>query len=90
MLEKEKVVIYAKAIAYWGNDLQMLMCIEEMSELTKEIVKCIRKKSDFEKIAEEIADVEVMLEQLKFMFNNKSEVEKYIQQKLEKVREMLK
>ena len=44
----------------------MLMVVEEMSELTKEILKNVnRGKDNVAAIVEETADVEIMLEQLK-------------------------
>ena len=41
------------------------MVIEEMSELSKEICKFKRGKDNFLEIADEMADVYIMLEQLK-------------------------
>nr|WP_199398950.1 hypothetical protein [Ruminiclostridium papyrosolvens] len=59
--------ILKKAIETWGKDAQLDMVIEEMSELTKEICKHKRGKSNRAEIIEEIADVEIMIEQLIIM-----------------------
>lgn len=56
------------AIWVYGEKAQKLMAIEEMSELTKEICKDFRGKLDETHVAEEIADVEIMLEQLKIIY----------------------
>ena len=61
--------IYKKAIATYGKALQTDVAIEEMSELIKELCKAQRGKADREHIAEEIADVEIMLEQIKIMYD---------------------
>lgn len=56
-----------EALEKWGFDPQMDMVIEETSELTKAILKYRRKPScdRATDIAKEIADVEIMLMQLK-------------------------
>lgn len=64
------------AVRTWGRDAQMLMMVEEMSELTKEICKFYRAKDDTSaaalagNIREEMADVQIMLDQMKIMFGN--------------------
>lgn len=69
--------VLEKAIETYGKENQVDVAIEEMSELTKALTKmnrCLRSgKGDYNyfrvAIAEEIADVEVMLEQLKMIYN---------------------
>ena len=47
-----------KALDVWGKEAQILMVLEEMSELQKEILKNInRGKDNIKEIAEETADV---------------------------------
>ena len=54
-----------KILDVWGKNAQILMVLEEMSELQKEILKNInRGKDNIKEIAEETADVFIMLEQL--------------------------
>lgn len=36
--------VYAKLIEAFGEDRQLIVCIEEMSELTKELCKYLRYK----------------------------------------------
>lgn len=56
--------IYQTALEKWGADAQALMVFEEMAELQKELCKNARGKDNHGSIAEEIADVQVMLEQM--------------------------
>ena len=59
------------------------MCIEEMSELIKELLKFKRGKNNIEHICEEIADTEITIGQMKLIFDkDKTLVDKYIQEKL--------
>lgn len=60
--------ILAAAINKWGADAQTIMAFEEMSELQKELCKNFRGKDNEAEIADEIADVEIMLEQLKMIY----------------------
>ncbi len=77
---------YERALKIWGKDAQMLQVIEEMSELTKEILKNVnRKKDNVTEIIEETADVEIMLEQLKCCYGIVKQVEDYKSAKLLKI-----
>lgn len=63
--------ILADAVQTWGREAQTLMMIEEMSELTKAICKFYRAVNDGEalwNVLEEMADVQIMLDQMKIMF----------------------
>jgi len=60
--------IYKLAVEKWGAEFQMLMAIEEMAELTQVLVKTTRGHLDYNKISEEVADVEIMLAQLRVVF----------------------
>lgn len=71
--------LYEKAIKEYGPAVQIDMCIEEMSELTKALLKHKRANGDVEKekkthenIKEEMADVSIMLEQMEILFGNYS------------------
>ena len=89
MMDKEE--IYKKAIKTWGKDAQLLVLLEEMSELSKEILKHVnRGKDNMDEIIDETADVEIMLEQLKYIFDIHQAVKDRIPVKLEKVSARLK
>ncbi len=79
-----------KAIDVWGKHAQLLTLLEEISELQKEILKNInRGKENLNELIDETADVEIMLEQLKYIFDIEQAVEERIPVKLEKVRRRL-
>ena len=101
--------ILQKAIDTYGDDSQMDMCIEEMSELTKALLKFRRlenKKSTVKSIdyaeyisekihtasnvAEEIADVKIMLVQMEMIFGCSEEVNNQIEFKIKRLKERLK
>ena len=74
----------------WGEQAQMLMVVEEMSELMKEILKNInRKKNNIDAIIEETADVEIMLEQLKENYQIVEKVEAYKNDKIKIIEQRL-
>lgn len=61
-----------EAIERWGNKKQQEIAIEEMAELTKAIVKSWRYDVDLvlqHKLAEEIADVEIMMDYLRLTYS---------------------
>lgn len=78
-----------RAIEAWGEDSQMKMLLEEMSELQKEICKSWRGADNVDHIAEEIADVEIMLEQLKLMTGSVDKVKTFREQKLRRLEQRL-
>lgn len=79
---EERFSIYDKMLKKYGGECQVLMAVEECSELQQAILKFLRDKCSPIEISEEMADVEIMLEQLKVVFNNKDEVEDFKKQKL--------
>ena len=60
--------VLQRALDTYGSLPQIVMIFEEMSELQKELCKYLRGKYSPENIAEEIADVEIMLEQMMMLF----------------------
>ena len=90
------IQIYLKLIQKFGPQMQQDVAIEEMSELTKAIIKYRRKQHDrkattldLEHIGEEIADVEIMLDQLKIIYNCSNVVNKFRQQKDERLTRLI-
>lgn len=64
---------YRKAIETYGAYAQTVVAIEELSELQKELCKAIRTgigdPENRDHIAEEIADVYIMLEQMEMLYD---------------------
>ena len=56
--------MYEELIDKCGIYNQIIKAVEEMAELSKELINLILKNDD-SGVAEEMADVEIMLEQLK-------------------------
>ncbi|MEG0306148.1 MAG: hypothetical protein RR612_11855 [Oscillospiraceae bacterium] len=76
-----------KAISTYGTNSQLDMAVEEMSELTKEICKRKKGKENRAEILEEIADVKIMLEQLKIIFCiSDDDIERMVTSKLDRLR----
>ncbi len=81
--------LYDKLIQQYGTT-QMIVAIEELSELQKEVCKAFRNKYKKDDMLGEIADVYIMLEQLKLYFNiSDEEVINTIEQKNKRTRERL-
>lgn len=88
-MDNDRIRLYQKALEKWGSELQILLCIEELSELTKELACFKRSKFDKLAVAEEIADVIIMIEQIINALNLESPVDFYIKNKIERLEERL-
>jgi NTP pyrophosphatase (non-canonical NTP hydrolase) len=81
--------ILEKAIRHYGAKNQMGVACEESAELIQAISKCLRYKDDIEarnNLVEEIADVLIMIDQLKIIMNIKDyEIDCYRKYKLERL-----
>ena len=84
---RKKSEVYNLIIMQNGIDNQKLVAIEELSELTKELTKGLRKDShgSHMHLAEEIGDVEICLEQLKQYYKMEKEVAFFKKFKLERL-----
>ena len=81
---------YQKFIDTWGVEMQSVMAIEEMSELTKALCKHKRsleilgdKEKALNNLKEEIADVLNVTEQLELIYGT-DEIEKIRKEKIER------
>lgn len=81
--------VLQRALDTYGSALQIAMVFEEMSELQKELCKYLRGKCSPASIAEEIADVEIMLEQMKMLFCCTDDVSNERRRKVERLKERL-
>lgn len=81
--------LYTQLLTLYGVQ-QVIVAIEELSELQKEFCKALRFKVNLQNIVEEIADVEIMLEQMKIYFKiNEEEIEEMKKIKIERTKERL-
>jgi len=63
----EEVEIYEKAIMHWGINPQINMAKEELAELIVAISHYQRERNGIESLISELADVEIVLKQLKLI-----------------------
>jgi hypothetical protein len=75
LVEKSFRNLFSDAVELWSNSTQIDILIEEMSELTKALLKA-RRNGDPEGLSmdvlEELVDVDICLAQLRFMFEKRT------------------
>ena len=91
-----KMETYRKAVETFGGLNQVDIAVEEMSELTKALLKHRRAVKNenvtdeiYDNIAEEMADVSIMLEQLYVIFGNRKNVYQFIEDKTKRLAERI-
>jgi len=79
--------ICQEAVMHWGKDLQLNMAIEKANELIKAICKVKHNVNSHTvlNVAVEIADMEIMLEQLKIILYCRGAVEVWKEYKLKRL-----
>jgi hypothetical protein len=82
--------IHEKAVYHYGEDSQIIKCIEELSELIVQLSKYQNGKNNIAEIAEEIADSRIMLEQMEIVFNCSATVKRNIGTKLNRLEQRIK
>ena len=65
---EQRLETYTKALAYFGEENQLTVALEELSECQKEICKFLRGYGNAGNLAEEVADALIMLEQVVHIF----------------------
>lgn len=73
-----------RAINYFGKDMQTQKAMEEMGELIVELSRKNTERYDKLAVAEEIADVIIMMEQMRLIIGPK-QVDDYIGLKIERL-----
>lgn len=78
-MDRSDKAILRNAVDFYGSSVQELKAIEELGELIRAIAKartCDDEERDtaFENLAEEMADVEIMMEQLKIIHDNRDKI----------------
>ena len=85
----KKEQIYDLALKQNGFVNQAVVCMEEMGELIKELSKDIRGKGNRKCIAEEIADVQIMVEQMVRYYECLDLIKEYKHKKLQRLEKRL-
>lgn len=83
-MKKEYKKTIKLAYDFYGKEHQFLKCIEEMSELTKEIAKEINNTGNRKNLAEELADTMITLEYVKFLVD-KEELDEVLSYKIRRL-----
>ena len=87
MNTEEKKIVMIQAIEAYGFDSQLDQLTEELGELIVACNKFRRKAKDCgNNLADEMADVEIMIEQIKFALNLGNQVELRKDYKLERLK----
>ena len=86
MNKEERIELYRKAIENYGEAAQQIVAMEECSELIQAISKKLRGRET--NLEEEIADVEIMVEQMRLM-SDSSLVDKIKEEKLQRLEQRL-
>lgn len=74
------------ALSKWGADAQTVMVFEEMAELQKALCKHERGVDNRDDIAEEIADVRIMLDQMELLHDCGGLCVRYREEKMDRLR----
>ena len=92
----ERMEAYALAIEKYGLETQVIVAIEEMSEVIKALTKWLRCNTQAEtekvmpSIIEEVADAEIMLEQIQTFFGIRVDVREAMDAKIKRLKERMK
>jgi NTP pyrophosphatase (non-canonical NTP hydrolase) len=84
---KERMLSLCKqALDKWGNDVQLIKVVEELTELSLEVQHLRYGKFDIYEVKNELADVMIMLNQLMMMLEiTNDDLEVVIDSKLNKL-----
>lgn len=95
MTREEQHTIMNRAVWAYGPEMQEMKCVEELGELTQALMKAIvaaksQTMEDFldavDHVFEEIADVEIMLGQLRLIWGDAPErIDEWKARKLERL-----
>ena len=88
-MKTNKRKVLREAIETYGRERQIDMAIEEMSELTKALLKDRRMLGSQQYVAEEIADVLITVEQLIMIYDCEDKVGRATFHKIERLKERL-
>lgn len=89
-MTKDERQILTDAIYHYGTKVQVVKACEEMAELQQALCKALTNgcmsRELWNHIAEEIADVEIMLWQVKHIYQNREQVQDWKDRKLDRLR----
>lgn len=84
-----RAMVYTNALIRYGDEKQMIKCLEELAECQQAICKVLWGGENFDHLAEEIADATIMLEQMRLLFNINDRVCEYMDAKVKRLEDNL-
>lgn len=88
--EKSMNKVVRMAVEKMGKEIEQVVVMEELAELQKEISKMIRGKGNRIRLIEEMADVAVGFETLKYIHGiSDKDLERYVERKASRLHERL-
>ena len=78
-----------RALDKWGADAQILMFIEESAEATEAILYNRRGKVHVDNVIEELADLQIMLHQMRALYDYDGKFLGIYNQKLQRLRDLI-
>lgn len=86
----QRIAIYKKASKKWGAQSQLIVALEELSELQVEIAKQLNgKREGIKELIDELADARIMIEQVELNFNCMGDVENRMSEKVLRLNSIL-
>ena len=90
MLNELQKSVIENALDKWGSMSELVVTIEELSELQKEVTKQIRNEGTMENLVEDMADVYIVMEYLKMIFaTTDDDINKEVEKKLNRLENRL-
>ena len=88
-MKQEEKKLYEEALATWGVEDQVFMLFEETSELVNALCKLRRGRVELDDVITELADAQIMIEQMLVAFDAESAFEVEKKRKLDRLKERL-
>ena len=82
ILNNEVCVDLWQIIAHYGYQHQKEKAIEELGELSRALARDLQYEGDRKNVAEEMADVYVVLAQLQLIYGNRDMIAGFVREKL--------
>lgn len=86
---EQRCETYRKALAAFGDRMQLTVASEELAECQQAICKILRGGENFKHLAEEVADATIVLEQVRQMFNIDFDVCECMDMKVQRLEERI-
>lgn len=81
--------LYLNALLAYGELNQMIVAVEEMAECIQAVCKILRGGEDYRHLAEEVADTDIMLEQIRMIHSLHDDVDAWKAEKLRRLEDRI-